>query len=47
MGEVDLYHIRVNDANSILSVSAKGNTVHPKVDLLVTVYQKKLMKTTG
>lgn len=41
-GEVDLYHIRINDANTILSISVEGDTVHPEVDLLVTVYQDEV-----
>ena len=41
-GEVDLYHIRVNDANTILSVSVEGDTVHPEVDTLVTVYHDEV-----
>lgn len=39
VGEVDLYHININDANTILSVSVEGDTVHPDVELLVTAYQ--------
>jgi hypothetical protein len=41
-GEVDLYHIRINDANTILNVSVEGDTVHPDVDLLVTAYQDEV-----
>ena len=41
-GEVDLYHIRINDANTILTVSCEGDTVHPEVDTLVTVYQNEV-----
>ncbi len=41
-GEVDLYHVRVNDANTILTVSCEGDTVHPVVDTLVTVYQDEV-----
>jgi len=41
-GEVDLYHLRVNDANMILSVTCEGDTVHPDVDTLVTVYQDEV-----
>lgn len=41
-GEVDLYHIRVNDANTILTVSCDGDTVHPEVDTLVTVYEDEV-----
>lgn len=41
-GEVDLYHISVNDANTILTVSVEGDTVHPDVDLLVTAYQNEV-----
>ena len=45
-GEVDLYHIRVNDANTILSVSVEGDTVHPDVDLLVTAYKDEVSEST-
>ncbi len=41
-GEVDIYHIRVNEANAILSVSVEGDTVHPEVDFLVTAYQNEV-----
>ncbi len=41
-GEVDIYHVRVNDANTILSVSVEGDTVHPEVDLLVTAYEDEV-----
>lgn len=41
-GEVDLYHLTVNDANTILTVSVEGDTVHPDVELLVTAYQNEV-----
>ena len=41
-GEVDLYHLTVNNANTILSVSVEGDTVHPDVELLVTAYQNEV-----
>jgi hypothetical protein len=41
-GEVDIYSIAVNDANTILAVSVEGDTVHPEVDLLVTAYEDEV-----
>ena len=39
-GEVDWYHYRVVEANSILKVTCSGNVMRPEVDLLVTVYEE-------
>ncbi len=39
-GEVDWYHYRANEANSILQVKCSSNTYRPDVDLLVTVYEE-------
>jgi hypothetical protein len=40
VGEVDWYHYRANEANSILQVKCSSNTYRPDVDLLVTVYEE-------
>jgi hypothetical protein len=39
-GEVDWYHYRVVEANSILKVTCSGQVMRPEVDLLVTVYEE-------
>ena len=39
MGEVDWYHYRANEANTILKVQCSSNTYRPDVDLLVTIYE--------
>lgn len=39
VGEVDWYHFRANEANSVLEVKCTSNTYRPDVDLLVTVYE--------
>jgi len=39
VGEVDWYHYRANEANSVLEVKCASNTYRPDVDLLVTVYE--------
>ncbi len=39
-GEVDWYHYRVVEANSVLKVSCSGKVMRPEVDLLVTVYEE-------
>jgi len=38
-GEVDWYHFRAVEANTILQVRCSSETIRPDVDLLVTVYQ--------
>jgi hypothetical protein len=40
VGEVDWYHYRVVEANSILRVNCAGKDMRPEVDLLVTVYEE-------
>jgi hypothetical protein len=39
-GEVDWYHYRVVEANSILKVNCSNKVMRPAVDLLVTVYEE-------
>ena len=39
-GEVDWYHYRVVEANSVLKVACSSNNMRPEVDLLVTVYEE-------
>ncbi|NNL74961.1 MAG: hypothetical protein HKO68_01350, partial [Desulfobacterales bacterium] len=40
VGEVDWYHYRVVEANSILRVNCSGKDMRPEVDLLVTLYEE-------
>ena len=40
VGEVDWYHYRAVEANSLLRVSCSGESMRPTVDLLVTVYEE-------
>ncbi len=39
VGEVDWYHYRAVEANSILQIRCTSNTLRPDVDLLVTVFE--------
>ena len=39
-GEVDWYHYRVVEANSVLKVTCSSRVMRPEVDLLVTVYEE-------
>jgi len=40
VGEVDWYHYRVVEANSLLRVTCNGESMRPEVDFLITVYEE-------